>query len=463
MCQSLLSVPLRCLPLLAVVAIYPKVALADVFTVGQGGTYMQLQDAVNAALAHPGDDEIRIKGDTSFSGQSVSITQFANERLDISGGWNSTFDQQQINPYGTSLNATMEGRTLRVDAFAGVVTVRNLALIYGHEVVAANAYLVSHGSARIEMSDCSIAYALADGGTALVANGAGASLAAFDESSIVLERCRIRFNTITGSYGVGAGLDASVLGTARIRIADVEVSDNILQVSSGSAGGMSLRSMDSGVLELDGVEVSGNRIIGDSTSWHSGSGVMVALTAPGKSYGQVLMRRLRVTGNTSTGNLGIPYQVDLSSASNNVIVLGDSEVSRSATDGGVYARRNDEAQVALVNLTIPDNAGFDLEVSGEDVQVSNTLADSVHNSIALATVTNSLFGVDPHYVDRDSGFYELLPISPAIGAGASTPPGGLGILDLGGNPRILGMAVDIGAHEFDDPEIFRNGFEDAAP
>src|SRR5690606_23674720 len=103
------------------------------------------------------------------------------------------------------------------------------------------------------------------------------------------------------------------------------------------------------------------------------------------------------------GNLGIPYQVDLRSASNNVIVLGDSEVSRSATDGGVYARRDEGAQVALVNLTVPDNAGFDLEVSGEDVQISNTLADTVHHSIALATVTNSLFGVDPHYADRDNG------------------------------------------------------------
>jgi hypothetical protein len=463
MSHSLLAVMLRRLPLLVVATSFPTQSLADVYTVGPAGTHMQLQDAVNAALLHSGDDEIRIQGGTSFSGQVISITQVENERLDISGGWNTTFDQQQINPYGNSLNAAMEGRTLRVDAFAGVVTVRGLTLLNGREVFAANAYLIAHGSAHIEMSDCFISYGLADGGSTLVAGAAGVSLAAYDDSSIVLERCEVSHNTVTGSYGSGAGMDATAVGNARIRIGDVRVSDNIVQVSYGGGGGVNLGSMDSGVVELENVEISDNRIIGDSTSWQTGSGIQVALNAPGQSNAQVLMRRLRVTGNSTTGSLGTEYQIHLTSVSNNVIVLGDSEVSRSGTDGGILSWRYDDAQIALVNLTIPDNAGFGFEVGGQGVQISNTLADTAHGSIAQATVTNSLIGIDPHYADRDNGIYHLLDTSPAIGAGTSTPPGGLGTLDLDGNPRVLGMHVDIGAHEFPDSGIFLDGFEDAAP
>ena len=441
----------------------PAFAVADVFTVGQGGTYLQLQDAVNAALAHAGDDEIRIRGGgTSMGGQVVTITQVVNERLDISGGWDAAFNQQTISPYQTTLSASQEGRTLRADVFAGVVTVRNLSLHGGRGVFAANASLIARPGARVEMSDCLIIYGLADGGTTAVAEGGGVSLAAHNGASVVFERCRVRNNTVTGSYGNSAGMNATAVGSGQIRIADVWVADNTLQVSSGHAGGLSLMAVDAGVIELDGVEISDNRIIGDSTSSLSGSGLSVILNAPGESNAQVLMRRLRVAGNSTTGSTGSTHQVILEAHDNQVIVLGDSEISRSTTDGGVHARQIGDAQVALVNLTVPDNAGFDLAASGA-VDISNTLADVTDASIAVANAVESLFGIDPHYEDRESGLYQLLPSSPAIGAGASTPPGGLGALDLEGNPRVIGMRVDIGAHEFDDPVLFMDGFEDAMP
>ena len=174
------------------------------------------------------------------------------------------------------------------------------------------------------------------------------------------------------------------------------------------------------------------------------------------------MRRLRVTDNATTETTSAKYQVHLFANSNNIVVLGDSEISRSETDGGVLAGISDSADISLVNLTVPDNAGFDLAVNGA-VNISNTLADTTDASIASANVNNSLFGTDPLYLERVDGIYHLLPSSPAIDAGTSTPPGGLGSLDLDGNPRIMGARVDLGANEFNNPFLFRDGFEATTP
>jgi hypothetical protein len=74
-------------------------------------------------------------------------------------------------------------------------------------------------------------------------------------------------------------------------------------------------------------------------------------------------------------------------------------------------------------------------------------------------VVRSRLNFDPGYVDRTSGDYRLAPDSLAIGAGTLTPSGGLGPLDLDGNPRVRGYGVDLGAYEADDPSFFVDGFE----
>ncbi len=449
-----------CFPVIAVAS--PGLVLADVFTVGPGGTHSQIQDAVNAALAHSGDDEIRIRGGLSMSGQIVTITQMVNERLDISGGWNTTYDQQVITHHQTVLSASEEGRTLTVDAEAGVVTIRSLSLLSGRSVSGANARLTARNDARLEVSDCSIGYGIADGGGALVASGGGASLAAYNSAVLVIERCKVNNNHVTGAYGNTAGLSAFAMDDARIGMSDLRIFNNTLQVSFGYAGGLSVGAAGNGLVELDNLEISGNHIIGAASASPLGSGLNVSLNSPGESNAQILMRRLRVTDNATTETTSAKYQVHLFANSNNIVVLGDSEISRSETDGGVLAGISDSADISLVNLTVPDNAGFDLAVNGA-VNISNTLADTTDASIASANVNNSLFGTDPLYLERVDGIYHLLPSSPAIDAGTSTPPGGLGSLDLDGNPRIMGARVDLGANEFNNPFLFRDGFEATTP
>ena len=69
-----------------------------------------------------------------------------------------------------------------------------------------------------------------------------------------------------------------------------------------------------------------------------------------------------------------------------------------------------------------------------------------------------MIGVDPLFVNTGLPDYELGIGSPAENAGDNNPPGGLGLLDMGGNPRIVDGTVDIGAYE-GIAEIFSDGFE----
>jgi hypothetical protein len=54
---------------------------------------------------------------------------------------------------------------------------------------------------------------------------------------------------------------------------------------------------------------------------------------------------------------------------------------------------------------------------------------------------------DPRFVDAPNGDYHLAPGSPGIDTGTNDPPEGLGPRDVEGRRRVMGSAVDIGAHE----------------
>ena len=64
--------------------------------------------------------------------------------------------------------------------------------------------------------------------------------------------------------------------------------------------------------------------------------------------------------------------------------------------------------------------------------------------------------VDPQFSSGTD--FHLLPTSPLLGQGTLTPAGGLVSIDVDGNPRSYGGAVDMGAYERGD-EIFKDAFE----
>lgn len=64
------------------------------------------------------------------------------------------------------------------------------------------------------------------------------------------------------------------------------------------------------------------------------------------------------------------------------------------------------------------------------------------------TITTSLIGTDPFFVNPAIGDYHLQSASPAIDAGTSE---GAPDVDIDGDPRPTGNAMDIGADEAANP------------
>ncbi|HEX6229649.1 MAG TPA: choice-of-anchor Q domain-containing protein [Solirubrobacterales bacterium] len=83
------------------------------------------------------------------------------------------------------------------------------------------------------------------------------------------------------------------------------------------------------------------------------------------------------------------------------------------------------------------------------IEVSNSNFD-VATSIAPATISGAANQTAPPvFIDSVNGDYREAPTSPTIDAGLADQ---IGTLDLAGNPRVLGVAPDIGAYEFVPPQ-----------
>lgn len=120
-------------------------------------------------------------------------------------------------------------------------------------------------------------------------------------------------------------------------------------------------------------------------------------------------------------------------------------------------------QVSVANNILFGNQGCedDLYFNGSDPAA--TLA-FYSNDVGTFVFPNSggarLSGSDNQAVIPEfvPGSYRLTSTSPLINAGDNSATGGIGSIDVAGNPRIVFDTVDIGAYELQD-DIFNNGFE----
>lgn len=454
---------------------------AATFTVGPAGDYATLPLAISATDADAGTEhEIRLQAG-SFTDQP-SINYVGGKTLQISGGWDDTFTTPSKNVDATifTLPADGIGRPFLLSVSNGNVTIEGFAARNGNgngEDESGGMFLGAGSSGVLTVYRCDASDNLGSASSGLFAGGIDARTTG--SARLTIRECDVRGNTLeAGSSATGGGIFASAQGTSQLVLERVFVVDNTLRVRPDATdtfiqfagGGIYAAVYGDAVVDIRESMAVANTI--DAT----GAPDAVSITGTGLHVTSAVNGAMRVRGsivrsNRAIGDNGAAAQAFVFAADNSRLDLGDSEITRGeGTTFGLFLFAygdNPTLQLHATNLTVADNAGEG--VRGND-RFPVTELGSFHNSIvanngipstlpAWMSQGNNRVNVPTTFADPAIGNYSLVYSSTAIDAGNDTPPGGLGTFDAGGGPRVVGAHVDLGAYEFPNPPIFRDGFE----
>ena len=287
----------------------------------------------------------------------------------------------------------------------------------------------------------------------------GTAILIDDNASPVIESCIIRNND--GSNG-GSAIRVTTQSPAMATIRNCQIIGNS---SSRFAGGVLAYGCP--------IRLEGNEIRGNTTSDSVGAGVtffddydngvgneirnnIIAdnqfFTGEGEGGGIYLAfaEASVVEGNLIYGNNGSDgagMYVRIGGTLINNTIYGNSTGANSGRGGGVFIEVS-VAPVEIINCIVWGNE------SGDGDQIK--LSDSGLANVSYSCVQNGWLGLgnialDPQFVSVGDGDFHLAKGSPCIDAGddlASTED----IVDLDGNTRIVGLAIDMGCYEDQGPE-----------
>lgn len=211
----------------------------------------------------------------------------------------------------------------------------------------------------------------------------------------------IRFQNISGSRNVRIGSAAD---------------DVSIRVRNNAFVGVSVDLKN--WVDPDGDPTSGlfARFINNRIHGNPGSGGgTLAVDIAGASH-------VRVVGNTIADNIGVGLRL---CANDDVIVSNN------------IAWNNTDGDIRIYQDCSGDNDPGDVQLKSN--MFGNVVANPVGDS------ANNFPGTNPLFASPGSGNYRLQNVSPAINTG--TISGNQAGVDLDGNPRVVGSAVDIGGYE----------------
>lgn len=435
----------------------PAEAQVTILRVGLHGDYDDIQDAIDVVVS--GDDtEIRVEGGTYLENLEIDAA-FAAGTLALLGGWDMTFTNRVFPPQNTIIDGNQAGRVIRAFGNAGSLVIDGFTITNGLSANAGGGIDIDpSGDADVTLENVRII-----GNTATEAGGTGGGGLYVELSStqhLEVLNCRIRDNLASSTGGgvvAGGGFRIRAISDSSFLIQGCEIDDNTAQSTGQVLGaGLSAYLQDNAQGEILDNSIVEN--IADSTDvWVSGVDFRIQHSCT------LNVERTAVAMNTAIGG-GTAPQLYSSNADASSLRMSDSIIGLGDQDG-MDIRGGGTSTVNLVNLTVIDNPGNGImmgQFESATVTLYNTISfgNLVDFSIINGSVDtgSNLIGVDPLFVNPLGLDYHLGLGSSAENAGDNSPPGGLGLLDFGGDPRIKDGTVDIGSYE-GIAEIFSDGFE----
>ena len=435
-------------------------ARAELFRVGPGGSHSTIQAALDAALAAPGDHEVRVAAGTWVERLTVFAESGPPRRIRVSGGWSAPgFVARDADPALTVVSAAGAGRPLYLACSTGTISF--------------SGFTFRDGLVDEDTGDGTF------GGGVVVAawNGGGVTLSG---NAMVHNRVVDRVANPTEGV-IGGGLAVAAWDGGRVEVRENVAEENeVFGLLGAGAGGAHFSLGPGGVVSATGNRFERNRV----TAAHAnGAGVVLDFYASGGSavFADNRVRDnvalaptvvhsgaqfsgwgesgtvLSVLRNDFSNNAGAgpsPFQVGVHARGAGTVVVSDSLFANSGDAGGIALLAEAGAHLQATNLTVGGNAGPGIEAGAEaggSVRIWNSISfgNGGSDRFGPGAEVRAHFTADPFFFAPERGDFHLRLDSFAIDAGRPDPPGGLGAADLDLGPRVRGAAVDAGAYETD--------------
>ncbi len=446
-------------------ALHAGAARTATFNVGPDGSFTTIQAAINAAIAAGGSNQIRVEA--GIYDENLTLTQTAGT-LDIQGGWNAAFTQRNPDPTATEISGGVSARVLNAAVNGGQFTFSGFFIVGGAATDrGGGVYLHAANNALAQIHDSRFVFNTVTATGSANALGGAFYAELFNSAALVFEGNVIDSNSATVSSGVanGGGMFIEAFDSSDVALSDCILQNNVSKATDASghasAGGAQFDIAGNALITVSRTRFLANSLQASDATHASFSGAFVSGSCTGNCEFDFTQDTFDGNHGLAASQLAVGMQAQ-GMAGNPKVYAADVQISRG--DGGGLYLQMDQGTANLVSFSVADNAGTGIYlVPNATISLYNSLAFGNNANLIVAgpgsaQLGNNLTAGDPLFIDAAHGNYRLQAGSPARDAGTASPPGGLGLFDLDGNPRTFGPAPDIGAFEIGDG-IFKDGFD----
>lgn len=446
---------LCCVFILCSIFLHVATAKAATFCVSDA---TELQTALNTAASNGEDDVVQIAQGTYVGNFACTSTEPYN--LTIEGGYDANCTSRVVDSANTVLDGNQTGIVLVLSCSRAVVfQVDGITLQGG---LNPDSYGKGGGW-----------FARTVGGSVILLNSnisnnsayEGGGFHAWDVSEITMTNNVISDNNARSGAGIRLGGQSN---------RDISVTNNIFDNNDTSSSNGTANS----VYTRTGTITLSNNVIKN----HNG-GTAMSVTTSGYSSGKIIVDHNVISGNDGRGIFAsLDYYTGEFTLNNNVIydnngggcrvyinrtgtvtITNNTIVANTdATGGGIYLSYNYESGIAnIYNNIIYGNTGGQ---SGNDIYIDNDRdsdylpsitnifnndfdhsPNGFYTKVSVLIDSSNLNNANPLFVG--AGDYHLLASSPCKDTGINNAPQ-VPFTDIDNEPRIMDVAVDMGADEY---------------